>query len=67
MIILDTDKHISSNEKFIDEREFLASISIAYMMSTNQESNLSLIELCFKTNRGPFYKRTIARNGFLQI
>ena len=66
MIMQDTDGHISSNEKFINELEFWAFISIIFMMSMNQENNLSLVDPCFKINRGTFYKGTIARNRFLQ-
>ena len=67
IIIQDRNKRISSDETFIDELEFLALISIVYMMSTTQENNLSLIDMCFNTNRGSFYKRTMARIRFLQI
>ena len=67
MIIQDRDKHISLNEKFIGEGEFLAFISIVCMMSTNQENNLSLTDLFFKPNRGPFYKGSLVRNRFFQI
>ena len=62
MIIQNRNKRISSDEKFIDELEFVALISIVYMMSTTQENNLSLIDMCFNTNRGSFYERTMARN-----
>ena len=67
MIIQDRNKRISSDEKFIDELEFLALISIVYLMSTTQENNLSLIDMCFNTNRGSFYKGTMVRTQFLQI
>ena len=67
MIILDRNKRISSDEKFIDELEFLALISVVYMMSTTQENNLSLIDMCFNTNRGSFYKGTMTRTRFFQI
>ena len=66
MIIQDRNKRISSDKKFI-ELEFLALISIVYMMSTTQENNLSLIDVCFNTNRESFYKGTMARTRFLQI
>ena len=67
MIIQDRNKRISSDEKFIDEPEFLALISIVYIMSATQENNLSLIDMCFNTNRGSFYKGTMARTRFFQI
>ncbi|CAF3762312.1 unnamed protein product, partial [Rotaria sp. Silwood1] len=37
-IIEHTNKHIGLNDKFIDEREFLAFIGILYMMGTNQDN-----------------------------
>ena len=64
MIIQDRNKRISSDEKLIDELEFLVLISIVYM-STTQENNLSLIDMCFNTNRGSFYKGAMARTRFL--
>ena len=67
MIIQDRNKRISSDEKFIDELEFLALISVVYMMSTTQANSLSLIDMCFNTKRGSFYKGTMARTRFLQI
>ena len=56
MIVQDRDRHVSSNKKFIDKRDFLTLISILYMMNTNRENNSSLIDLCFNTNIRPFYK-----------
>ena len=67
MIIQDRNKRISSDEKLIDKLEFLALISIVYMMTMTQENNLSLIYMCFNTNRGTFYKGTRAGTRFLQI
>ena len=67
MIIQDRNKCISSDEKFIDEIEFLELVSIVYTMSTTQENNLPLINMCFNTNRGSSYKGAMARTRFLQI
>ena len=35
-------------------------------MSTTQENNLSLIDMCFNMNRESSYKGTMARTRFLQ-
>ncbi|CAF4292727.1 unnamed protein product, partial [Rotaria sp. Silwood2] len=37
-IIENTNKHMASNEEYIDEREFLAFIGILYMMGTNHDN-----------------------------
>ncbi|CAF1264585.1 unnamed protein product [Rotaria sp. Silwood1] len=53
-IIEHTNKHIGLNDKFIDEREFLAFIGILYMMGTNQDNvtqttaPVTLLSYCHK-------------------
>ncbi|CAF3352534.1 unnamed protein product, partial [Rotaria sp. Silwood2] len=44
-IIENTNKHMASNEEYIDEREFLAFIGILYMMGTNHDNALSVMDL----------------------
>jgi hypothetical protein len=62
-----TNKHVASDEKFIDEHELLAFIDILYMMGTNQDNGSSVIDLWSEINGRPFYKGTMSRNRFLQI